>query len=310
MNIFSSVLFCLGLAAITVFLLVTTFAFMFLDRFMRARVQHRDGPSKAGRINPFQVWSDFRKIREKKANALPLPATTRLAFLTWILLPVLFLLILLGGLLPHALDPSGVAILLLLPLLALGLEGAFLHATQDSLEKEQWRRALSLRLLGISILALAFLAVALRVGGASLHQISHAQRFFPYLLGLSGPGLFCSALSAFGAVFVFARTGAEETMSSQSLGGALHFPIFFTKKMWVVSLLSFWVFVFFGGSSGIVNIALFPLKLALALFFLLLIQLSVPAVKSVDLGEIAIRWVLRLSLISLVIEAVWLGVMA
>ena len=298
----------LNIVAILLFLLVGTFFFMFLDRFVRARVQHRDGPSLDGKINYLQVWKDYRKIREKMAVEVKISKASKRLFLIWISLPALFLLVLLGNGLPKAFDSASFAVLLLLPLVSIGLESGFLNATGDSAEKDQWRRGISLRIIGVSLFSLGFLAVLLRVGAPSLEKISQLQKLFPYVLLASGPGLFVSAFSALGAIFVFARSGALEGESNISLGGGLHFPIFFTNKMWVISLLSFWVYVFAGGFSGPVEVFLFPFKIILASFCLLLIQLSVPSIKSVDLGERAIHWVLRMALLGFALEAIWLGV--
>lgn len=298
----------LNALAILLFLLLGTFFFMFLDRFVRARVQHRDGPSFEGKVNYFQVWQDYKKIRAKVAPDVRISTASKRLFLIWMNLPALFLLVLFGGGLSKNFDSASLAVLLLLPLISIGLEGGFLNATGDPAEKDQWRRGISLRIIGVSLFSLGFLAVLLRTGTPSLEKISHLQGTFPYVLLASGPGLFISALSSFGAIFVFARSGALEAESNISLGGGLHFPIFFTNKMWVISLLSFWVFVFAGGFSGVIEVALFPLKIMLACFFLLLIQLSVPSIKSVDLGERAIHWVLRMALLGFAIEAVWLGV--
>jgi NADH:ubiquinone oxidoreductase subunit H len=297
-----------GLGVLLV-LFVGTFFFLFLERFIHARLQHRDGPGRHGNMDPFQVWKDFLKTRVKKEGGFPSP-TLRfwLAMFAWQILPAIFLLILLGGLLPPVMDSTELPALLLLPLLAVSLEAAFLHGTSDLRERIEWRKRMVLRVMGASLLALAFLTAALQVGLPSLSAISLAQNQFPYHSILSSPGLFLSGLAALGSIFLFANENPIQNEAELSISRSRHYLVFFVRRMWVFCLLSFWVLVFMGGVSSLPAKALFPFKLAAALFFFTLLQGSFPRMRTADAGELASRWLLRLCLAGLVVEAVWVGV--
>ena len=69
-----------------------TFGLLFCERFVHARTQHRDGPGRGGRVDCFQVWTDFRKVRSKGWDAhSALSGRFRFALFAWMLLPLLFL---------------------------------------------------------------------------------------------------------------------------------------------------------------------------------------------------------------------------
>ena len=111
-------------------------------------------------------------------------------------------------------------------------------------------------------------------------------------------------------IFLFASENPVQNEEELSFGRSRHYPIFFVRRMWVFCLLSFWVFVFLGGTATILAKVLFPVKIAAALFCFLVLQSSFPRLRSADAGELAVRWLLRLSLIGLLVEAVWVGVRA
>lgn len=299
-----------GISAISVLLLLFlgTFIFLFMERFVQARVQHRDGPGRLGNVDFFQVWKDFLKTRLKREEGYPLTLRFRLALLAWRALPAIFLLILLAGLIPPSLANAELPALLLLPLLAVSLEAVFLHATTDSRERIEWRKRMVLRVMGASVLVLAFFTAAISVGMPSLAAISEAQASFPYHSMLASPGLFLCGIAALGAVFLFANENPIQNEGELSLSRSRHYLVFFVRRMWIFCLLSFWVLVFMGGVSTIAAKILFPIKLAAALFFFTLLQGSFPRIRAADAGELAARWLLRLCLFGFVIEAVWVGV--
>jgi NADH:ubiquinone oxidoreductase subunit H len=293
---------------VLVFLYVGTFVFLFLERFVHARVEHRDGPGMHGSVDAFQVWKDFQKVRKKRGSGMPFSFRFRLAMAIWKFLPAVFLLVLLAGVIPAAMQDTELPLLLLLPLLAATLEAVFLHATTDSLERVEWRKRMYLRIMGASVLALAFLSTSLAVGIPSLEAISRAQGSFPYLALFSSPGLLLCGLTSVGAIFLFAIENPIQNEGELSLGRSVHYSVFFVRRMWIFCLLCFWVFVFFGGASSVAAKVLFPVKVALALFLFTLLQESFPRIRSADAGELAIRWLFRLGLLGILVEAIWVGV--
>jgi NADH:ubiquinone oxidoreductase subunit H len=305
----STALFSVTSAALVLGLLYAgTFIFLFMERLVSARVQHREGPGRHSRTDVLQVWRDYRKTRIKADSGEPLPLRFRAALEVWRLLPAAFLLILLGGVVPSSMGGAELPLLLLLPLVAASLESLFLHATSDSRERIEWRRRLPLRIMGASVLALSFLATVLQAGVPSLGGVSSMQGSFPYHALFSSPGLFLSGIAAWGAIFLFANENPIENESELSLGNSHHYLVFFVRRLWVFCLLCFWVFVFLGGGETLAAKLLFPFKLFAALFLFLLLQNSFPRVRSTDAGELAVRWLFRLCLIGFVAEAVWVGV--
>ncbi len=296
---------CLVLLA----LFVGTFCLLFCERFVNARTQHRDGPGRGGRTDCFQVWTDFRKVRSKASDARGnLPGRFRFALAAWLMLPPAFLLVLFSPVMPAYLDEAELPLLVLLPLLASGIEALFMHATHDTKERYEWRKHLILRIMGASMLYLAVLAVGLRAGHSNLASISQLQAYFPYHTIVSSPGLFLCGIGAFAAVFLFAAETPIESRPELSLHRSLQYLLFFVNKMWIFCLLCFWVYVFFGGAGTLLAKLAFPLKAAAALFFFTLIQVSFPRARSADATEITARWLLRLCLVGFLLEAVWVGV--
>lgn len=308
MTITQLLILVLSALLVLFFLFAGTFFLLFLERLVRSRTQHREGPGRHGNLDVFQVWKDYLKTRVKQQRTIPTPWRFRLAMAVWRALPAIFLLLLLGGLMPTPLEDAELPALLLLPLLAVSLEAFFLHATTDSRERIEWRKHLVLKVMGASVLVASFLAITLKVGLPSLSAISEAQRSFPYHSLFASPGLFLCAIAAMGAIFLFSSENPMENKEELSLSRSGHYLIFFVRKMWIFCLLSFWVFVFFGGDSGLVAKALFPVKVAAAIFFFIMLQGSFPRVRSADAGELAARWLFRLCLAGIIVEAVWVGV--
>lgn len=294
---------------VLVVLFVGTFGLLFCERFVQARTQHREGPGRGGQVDYFQVWTDFRKVRSKGWDShSALSGRFRLALAAWMLLPVLFLLVLLSPLLPESVADAELPVLLVLPLIAAGIEALFMHATADTKERYEWRKHLMLRIMGGSILYLAVVAVGLRVGHSNLASISGLQSHFPFHAILSSPGLLFCGVGAFAAIFLFAAESPVESRNEMSLRRSLQYLLFFVNKMWIFCLLCFWVFIFFGGFGPVLTKLVFPIKAAAAVFAFTLIQVSFPRTRSSDAVEITARWLMRLCLIGFLLEVVWVGV--
>ena len=295
-------------ALVLVFLFAGTFFLLFLERFVHARIQHREGPGRGGKTDVFQVWKDYRKTRAKEGAGLTFPFRIRAATVAWRILPATFLLILLAGLLPASLAETEVPALLLLPLLAAAMEASFLHASSDARERFEWRKQLVLRVLGASVLAFGFLAVSLHTGSLSLGVISEVQTRFPYLSLFSSPGLFLCGVASFGAIYLYSGEGPIQTEGELSLSRSIQYLVLFIRKMWVFCLVCLWVFVFFGGAASIAAKLLFPFKVGAALFVFTLLQGSFPRIRSTDAGELSARWMFRMCFLGLLLEAIWVGV--
>lgn len=309
MTSFQIVLLILSFILILLFLFGGTMFLVFLERLVHARVQHRDGPGRGGQVDYFQVWKDFLKTGIKHGSTDAVFAWRfKLIFNVWKVLPAIFLLVLLTGLLPSNLADTGLPFLLFLPLVAASVEAIFIHATANARERFEWRKMLLLTIMGAATLFLSVFAVALRVGSSSLTAISDFQMEFPYFALLSSPGLFLCGLSAFCSIFLFANEAPIQNDEEIGLSRSLQYFVFFIRKMWVFCLLCFWIFVFGGGASGIIPKILFPFKVALALFLFTLLQASFPMIRSTDASELAARWLLRLSIIGFFLEAIWVGV--
>lgn len=303
------VMIAVACAFVLLVLFFGTFFLLFFERFVYARTQHRDGPGRGGRTDYYQVWTDFRKVRAKGGDALGvMPARFRLAVAAWLVLPALFLLVLLSPILPESQGAAELPLLLLLPLIATGIEALFMHATHDNRERYEWRKHLMLRMMGAAVLYLAVLAVGLRVGASNLGSISGFQTHFPYHALVASPGLFLCGLVAFAAIFLFAAESPIESRLELSLHRSMQYLLFFVNKMWVFCLLCFWVYVFFGGTGSLLAKVAFPVKALGALFLFTLIQVSFPRTRSADATELTARWLLRLCLLGFLLEAVWVGV--
>ncbi len=300
----------LSSAFVLLALFVGTFFLLFFERFVYARTQHRDGPGRGGRTDYYQVWTDFRKVRRKGGDShRVMPTRFRLAIAVWLLLPAAFMLVLFSSLMPAEHSGAEVPLLLLLPLLATGIEALFMHATHDNRERYEWRKHLMLRLMGAAVLYLAVNAVSLRVGDSNLSAISALQTTFPYHSLVSSIGLFLCGIGAFAAIFLFAGESPIEAKPELSLHRSMQYLLYFINKMWIFCLLCFWVYVFFGGAGSILAQLVFPLKALGALFFFTILQVSFPRTRSSDATEITARWLLRLCLVGFLLEAVWVGVL-
>lgn len=286
-----------------------TFFLLFFERLVYARTQHRDGPGRGGKTYYYQVWTDFRKVRRKGSDPRRvMPQRFRFALVIWLLLPVAFLLVLFSPLIPEQYSDAELPFLLLLPLLATGIEALFMHATHDNRERYEWRKHLMLRVMGAAVLYLAVLAVGLRVGDSNLAAISGLQSSFPYHALVSSPGLFLCGVGAFASIFLFAAESPIESRQELSLHRSMQYLLFFVNKMWIFCLLCFWVYVFFGGAGTLLAKIAFPVKALAALFFFTLLQVSFPRTRSADATELTARWLLRLCLLGFLLEAFWVGV--
>jgi NADH:ubiquinone oxidoreductase subunit H len=309
MSVFELLFTAIVSAIVLLVLFGGTFFLLFFERFIYARTQHREGPGLGGRTDYYQVWTDFRKVRLKGGDTLSvMPTRFRAALKAWFVLPALFLLVLLSPLLPEKQGSAELPLLLLLPLLAVGIEALFMHATHDSRERYEWRKRLTLRLMGAAVLYLAVLAVGLRVGASDLGSISNFQARFPYHAIFASPGLLLCGLVAFAAIFLFAAEGPIESKEELGLHRSMQYLIFFVNKMWIFCLLCFWVFVFLGGTGTLLAKVAFPIKALAALFLFSLIQVSLPRARLSDATELTARWLLRLCLLGFSLEAVWVGV--
>ncbi len=289
------------------FLYGGTFFFLALERVFLAQVEHRDGPGRQGAADYFQVWKDFKKSRSKALEKKDSTIYRNLAVFTWKLLPALFLTLLLTDAFSKSLDPYKLMLVLFFPILSVGIEAIFLHSSKHRRETNDWKKRIQLRLLGASLLALSFFTASLQLGSPSISEISKAQSSFPFHLLLFSPGLFLCCLASLGAIFLFLVEDPIQNESDLSLQRSLHYTIFFVRRMWIFCLLSLWVLVFWGGMDGVVAKILFPLKVLFFLFIFILLQVSFPKVRNSDAGELAIRWLLPLCLLSFVAEAVWVG---
>jgi NADH:ubiquinone oxidoreductase subunit H len=295
-------------AVVLLFLFAGTFFLLFLERLVNARIQHREGPGRGGRTDALQVWKDYRKTLLKEKSAMPFGFRIRAATGAWRVLPALFLCVLLADIWPDALAEAEVPSLLILTLLATALEAAFLHASSEARERYEWRKQVTLRLIGCSVLALSFLAISLHTGSLSLSMISESQNHFPFLAVFSSPGLFLCGLASFGSIYLYSGNGLIQTGGELGLSRSMHYLVFFIRKMWIFCLLCFWVFVFFGGAASIIAKILFPLKVGGALFVFTVLQGSFPRMRSSDAGELAARWMFRMCFLGLFLEAIWVGV--
>jgi len=309
MNLINVALEFAACGVVLMALFLGTFGLLFCERFVHARTQHRDGPGRGGRVDYYQVWTDFRKVRSKGWDShTALSGRFRFAVAVWVLLPPIFLLILLSPILPESLAASELPLLLLLPLISAGIEALFMHATTDTRERYEWRKHLMLRIMGASMLYLAVVAVILRAGQSNLGAISALQSHLPFHAILSSPGLFLCGIGAFAAIFLYAAESPVESRAEMSLHRSLQYLLLFVNKMWIFCLLCFWVYVFCGGFGPILAKFVFPFKAAAALFLFTLIQVSFPRARSSDAVEITARWLLRLCLIGFLLEVVWVGV--
>jgi NADH:ubiquinone oxidoreductase subunit H len=291
---------------IITFLLCGTFLSAFYERVFAARIQHRDGPGTYGKVYYFQVWKDFLKIRYRKSANRQI--SQQFMILIWASLPVFFLCVLLGGFLPAAFRDAGLWVLIFLLLLSVVIESLLLHFTDSNRERLIWREPLLLKILGVSAIIISSIALSMRVGGSDLSAISSFQLGFPFHSIFKSPGLFLLALLSFGSIYLVVGDAPIGSNEEKSLGGSAHYLIFFVRKMWSFSLISFWVFLYFGGFSGFFAKVAFPIKAASILLVYVLLQISVPLVRTNDAASLALRWLLTFCFIGFALEVIWMGI--
>lgn len=293
-----------SISIVVLFAISGTFFCIFLERFLAARIQHRDGPGIGGRIDYFQVWKDFRKIRAKGHSA---PAKLKPFYCIWMVLPIAFLVLLLGRNLPDGYEEAGLWILCSLVLLSISIEAMLIHFSSSGRERLEWRAPILLKILGISALCLSGAALAMHVGGANLAQVSAFQAKFPFHSMFASPGLFVLGLIAFASIYPVVGDGPILANDEKSLKGELQYGIFFNKRMWAFSLLCFWIYFFLGGFDGIIAKILFPLKAMVFSIGYVLLKVSVPYVRSSDAGALALRWLLTFGFLGFAVEVIWVG---
>lgn len=305
MNAYSIAFDTAMLLFIALFAFAGTFLCIFLERMLSARIQHRDGPGIGGQIDYFQVWKDFQKVRRRSGSR---PASGRKPLLLlWSALPLVFLFVLLGGILPAAFRDAGLWILIFILLLSISLEALLLHASGSDRERLDWRSPLLLKVLGVSALTVASTALTMRVGDSDLRSLSSFQAYLPFHAMLASPGLFFLSLVAFVSIYLIIGNAPIGTSEEKSLSGGSHYLIFYVSRMWSFSLIVFWVYLFCGGVGGIIPKMLLPVKSALFVFIYVLFQISVPHVRTSDASALALRWILTFGFVGFALEVLWMG---
>lgn len=308
MNLFSVA--HLGLVSVFafLFLFLGTFFQLFLERFVLARSQHRDGPGRKGESDYFQVVWDFLKVRKKIGPKVALPFRFRIIFQLWRILPFAFIWILISGQVPEIFREAEIPLLVLLIIISAVTEATLINATEDQSEKYDLKQILLLRIIGASNFIFCILTVVLKTGSFDLLEVSASQAQFPFFTMLSSPSQFFVALSAFFSIFLITASGPVRQEEDISLRGSLHYTFFFVRRLWIFCLISFWAFLFLGGMFGIITKLLFPVKIASALIVFFLLQISFPQSRVADTEAVAIRWLLPVSLLAFIGEMIWIGV--
>lgn len=294
--------------AIVLFIFAGTFFLLFLERFVYSRVQHRDGPGRHGEVDYYQVLKDFLKIIKKDHSNDPfISKRFHLVLAFWKILPFLFGIVLLGRITPHVFGVADLLILFFICSLSVAGEAILIYATQSERERYEMQRSLNLKILGIGVLFISSVALTLRISESNLKAISHSQDMLPFHAILSSPGLFIVGITAFLSTYLIASVEPVQGDESVSLAGSWQYSFFFTKRMWIFCLLAYWVFAFCGGFEGIVAKIVFPLKLALAIFFFIFLQTTMPKMRMSDAGETTVKWLIPLCLLGLSLEILWVG---
>lgn len=295
----------LSITLIVAFAFSGTFFCIFLERFLGARIQHRDGPGVGGKIDYLQVWKDFQKIRTKGNS--PASVKIRLLFFGWMALPVIFLVLLLSRSLPSGFSEAGLWLLCSFLLVSVSVEAILLRFSTSGKERLDWRGPILLKVLGVSALVLSSIALAMRAGSADLAALSSFQGEFPYYAIFFSPGLFILSLISFVSIYIVVGDSPIYGNDEKGLGGTLQYGIFFNKRMWSFSLICFWTFLFIGGFDGVLAKMFFPLKGALFLLGYVLLKISVPYVRSSDAGALTLRWLLTFGFVGFALEVLWVG---
>lgn len=302
--------FFLAFKAITVLFIVLftiggTFLCVFFERMLSARLQHRDGPGIGGKVDLLQVWKDFRKVRSKERAPSTAGRKTMISF--WASLPILFLVVLFGGILPGSFRDAGILALVFLLLLSVAMEAMLLHFTGSDRERLDWRGPLLLKVLGISSIAFCSAAVAMRAGSSDLPSLSSFQLKFPFHSMFMSPGLLFLGLACFASIYVVTGDTPIGDRAEKGLSGSLQYLIFYVRRMWSFCLIVFWVDLFFGGAAGFLPKVLFPVKAVFFLFLYVLLQVSVPVIRSSDAGALSLRWLMTFGFIGFALEVIWMG---
>jgi hypothetical protein len=282
-----------------------TFTSIFLERFFSARIQHRDGPGASPYSCAKQVFRDFEKIRLKRSDKSSLDR--KLLITIWAILPVFFLIFLMGDLLPPRFDWAGLWLVLVILLFSIVLEGVMIHFADSDRERLDWREPILLKILGLSALFMSSIAVAMSAGGSDLVAISQFQLGLPFHAMLTSPGLFVMGFISFVSIYIIVGDVPIGGGAEKGLGGGDQYLIYFVRRMWSFALVVFWVFVFAGGFAAVVPKLIFPAKLFFFLVLYTLLQISVPYIRSSDAGILALRWLLMFSFIGFILEVLWVG---
>lgn len=286
-------------------LFLCSLGLVYLERWLAARAQHRVGFKKLG---VSQVIADSYKnfIKNTKDSAAKMTWFERLNMLLILICPALFYLILAMGADVDFLSSAGALVLLTILIVAALAENFFLFFQSTAGERFLFRRDQFLNFQGISIFSVCILVPMIRAGSCGLTKISESQAAPPFINAVSSPALLLSSVLSFLSLFYICGIHPISSPEKKYKEENFVYLLLFSKKLWLVSLISFWLFLFWGGAAGgVLMLPIYLLAITLTLFLIFWLEISTPAFRASYSIEIAIARLLPLALISIILEIFW-----
>lgn len=293
-----------------VLLLFFVLLYSFMERKIQARAQHRVGVKQMGIYGSGHIfadnWKNFYKNAFADWRALGFLRQSSLA--VTVLSPVLFYLVLTIGANYFPVFGGGGLLLCMILLTSLVIENFFLFSQTENNERLKMRKNQVRALLGFTIFFVCFLVPALRAGGASLWDFKHTQAEFPFLLALSSPAAFLAALVSLFSLFFILNLQPIVNYHEKYTNSAFAFLLLCARRLWVIALTSYWIFVFWGAHvGGVFDLPFYVARLLVALFLLSWIGVALPGIRNSNAMEVALKALLPAGIFSLILEIFWMG---
>jgi len=291
---------------VTVLLALLVFFYAWAERQFLARSQQRHGVSLSKARGVSVVAADFVKLLFKDNSS----GTTGRNFLVSIsiFLPVLFFIYLFQAF--GQIDGGRGEVFLLFFILGMSLwtQKVLVFSPIEERERFSFDHSHVLLLMAMAALFLSLLPTVLITGSGSLTAIDRFQEKFPFILMLHSPGTFLAALTSFVSLLLLLRLGAAGPESGQFLNGTKGQSFFWIQRLWIVCMVSLWVYVNLGGGPlGLIDFFSFILRVVVVLCLFLWVHVSLPRGRTTDLSHFVLRALVPLALIAVMAELVWIS---
>lgn len=297
--------------SLTIFLLVASYIFRFVDAKLGFRSQHRQGPNRSSSLGWAQQFIDATKFWRKGSIGKNRSILLYFGVLLFLLLPFVFFVLLLFPEIFGAKNQGGFFLLFLIISFSIALDSLFLYALNDSESKMLAKRNLLLRYLGITILLLSCLPTLIYYGPNIIEGRPEIDRFGYFMF--RNPFALLAGLCGFLSIFYLLPSRPFGQPIDDVFSGYIHFTYDAAKNIWTVAFYSFWVAIFLGGWVGIgVDLigflGFFP-QLIVVLIGYLWVQKSLPALRAMDSINFGVTRILPIACIATIGEILWIAIL-